>query len=461
MKPRAKLMMLLLSLAMLAGAWLLAESMSAGEEPEAAEALAEPALFDLSVGPARALTALSWSYDGETVNLVRGETGVWTNADDETCPIDDAAVQAMALAVSGAAADMAISDVTDLAQYGLAEPQLTIVAATAEKIASYEIGNMSITGEYYLRCGGDTVYLETGALAPAFRTRLSDILALEAVPTDIAAVTELSVHTEAESYELRFSTEEKRWLCEDGGADTVLETERVRELYDRLLHIDLSRCVTWNAEDPALYGLDAPQGTATVAYFDAARAKKAFMLEFGAYEEGDVYARFAGSDMVYLTDAAVLDALMYPAWQTMLPLEVLSVEPDEVARLQLTFGGHSYDIARLRETTVIIVAGEPVETTDIIYSASGWVLDTEKMDAWLTALSALSADDAAQSAEGRGTILSVRIVWEDETAEDSVLEVRNYDSAHYLCAVDERRLLVARRAVDGLITDAESILILE
>lgn len=466
MKPRARIFMLLLSLAVLAGAWLLAEGMARG--PVAAvQASAETAVPEesaaLAVGAAQDITAISWSYDGETVNLARDGDGAWQNADDAACPISDPAVQALARALSAVQADMTITDVTEFSQYGLDEPEITIIAATAENIASYEIGNMSLTGGYYLRMNGEsTVYLETGALAPAFRVHLGDVLALERVPSDIAAVTGLSVYTEAGDYALSCRTEGKTWVLAGEDGDTELEAEKVRSLYEPLVRIELTCCVSWAAADAAEYGLDAPRGKAIVHYVDTSGKKRTFMLEFGDYAGEEVYVRFAGSEMVYLAPAAVLDGLMYPAWETMLPLTVLSAPPEEVSSLKVTLGGHDYDIARLHETTEVPVGEDMVEVTDIIYSASGWVLDTAQMDAWLDSLSALRADGMSPAGEGLDPILALTVTWEDAEREPASLELRGYDSAHVLCvAGDGRRLLVQRAAADELTASLEKLLVLE
>lgn len=464
MEPRARIWMPLLALTVLAGAWVLAETMVRVPE-EALPTLAEASdeSVDLAVGAARDVTALSWSWEGETVSLVRDDDGAWQNADDAACPVNDAAVQGLSRAVASVRADMSVEDVTEFSQYGLDEPSLSVIAATEENIVSYEVGSMTLTGEYYVRLnGGRTVYLETGVLAPAFRVHLADILALERVPSDIAAVTGLSVYTEAGDYELVRRAEGQVWLLSGEEGGTELEADRVRTLYEPLTELELTRCAAWDASEAGSFGLDTPRGRAIVHYVDTGGKRRSFILEFGDYTEGDVYVRFAGSGMVYLVPAAVLDGLMYPDWSSMLPLTVLAAEPEEISSLRVELGGHEYRIERLHETTEVTVSGESVEVTDIIYSADGWVLDTAAVDRWLASLSSLRADGPAAAGEGLDTLLAVTVTWADEEREPASVELRGYDSAHALClASDGRRLLVPRQDADTLAAELEKLLVLE
>lgn len=460
LRQRKKFAVLALSAAVLAGAWLLAEYM---DRAPAAEALAReepsPEPIDLSVGRARELTALSWSWEGQTVNLAWDEeTARWVNADDETCPVDSAAASALAKAAASVRASMAIRDATDLTQYGLDRPALTVMAATEEDIAAYAVGNMSITGEYYIRRDGeDTVYLEEGALA-AFRVGVEDILTLESVPDDVGTVTGLSVISEAGDYELRYRDEpEPGWYREEGDRAVPLEEDRVRALYEALLDTSFSACVTWDgaAEE---YGLDEPQVRAELTYVDTAGRDAAFTLEFGDYAGREVFVRFPGSDMVYLTAAAVPDGLMYPDWAAMEPATVLTLNTADLSELHVELGDGSWDILRLEETTERPVGEETVSVTDVIYSANGWVLDTGAVEDWLAALAGLTAEDAAPAGEGRQTLLSVELTWKDPEGVPAELELRNYDSARDLCVVGgDRYLLVSREAAEAVLAAAAEL----
>ena len=463
MKSRAKIFVLMLSAAMLTGAWALAEYMAGASSSGETAAMANSALINLSVGTAQELCALSWSYDGQTVNLSRSsETGRWVNADDETCPLDGKKVSLLAKAAATITAEGAVKSVTDFAPYGLDKPAITIIAATAEEVAGYDLGGTSITGQSYLRRSGeDAVYLETGALADAFSIGIEDVLSLESIPKDITAVTGLSVQTEAGSYDLDW-TAGSGWAVTKDGERSAIDAELARGLYEPVTELELSRCATWNAEKPAEYGLTALQGEVTVRYAAAGGGEGDFTLEFGSYVEDGVYVRFAGSDMVYIVSGTVLDGLMYPAWEEMLPVAVLPFHIESVSRISISLGGHEYNIDRLRDITEVTVGGEIMELTDIIYSCNGWVLDTGAMDGWLTAVTELTAESALTQTGGREELLFVTIGWDDETGDPATLEILSYDSARHLCVVSGTdRYLVSKPEAEALIAQIESILVSE
>lgn len=456
MKRRTKRAMLFLSLALLAGAWLVTAYMAqldAAAEAEPADA--EAAGYDLSIGTQKEMTALSWAWGGVTVNLQRNAQGRWENADDASCPIDNTAAGALARAAASVSASMAIDGVTDFAQYGLDEPALVVMAAAGDAIVSYEIGNGSITGEYYMRVdGGDTVYLESGGLPAAFRTDLTALLDTESLPGDIAAVTGLSVDTDAQSYELRLSADGGRWLRTDRGETRTLETGPVRSLYELLLATDLSDCVGWDAG--ADRGFEEPQGIVTVYYTGGAGDEKSFTLEFGDYDGRDVFVRFADSGLVYRASAAALDALMYPDWDAMLPLTVLAFDTDGIGSLVIEREGTEYEVLRLREA----------EDAEAVYSMNGWVLDTRDMDSWLAAIAGLTAEGTSQAEQGRNELFSLRLVMEPEAeegeeeseAEELSLALWQYDSAHALCVTEERSLLIPKEDALALSAKLDGII---
>ena len=460
MRRRRKLAMALLSGAVLAGAWLTAAYMETDAAPGRAERQEEPERITLAAVKPEELRALSWSWEGETVNLSRDGDGRWRNADDGTCPVDSAPAEELAAAAASVTARLAIRAPADLDPYGLGSPALTVIAATASEIRGYDVGDGSPTGEYYLRVHGeDTVYLADGGLAEAFRVGLRDLLALETVPRDIAAVRELSVRSAAESYTVAWDSALAGWRRTDTDPQTPLEEAGVRALYELLTELELTDCVTWNGR-PEDYGLVTPQISGTVTYLNTAGTRELFTLEFGDYTEGGVYARFAGSSMIFRTPGAAPDGLMYPRWDQMTPRPVLTLAPDDLASVTVTLDGERLEIARLEESVERAMTQQEgtVTVTETIYSLNGWVLDTQRMNGWLESFSKLTAEGAAPAGEGREELFSVTFAWKDTEAPVFTLTFRSYDSARCLCLAEDARLLVPRGAVDQLIAQARSLL---
>jgi hypothetical protein len=462
--------MLALALAVLAGAWFLAEYMSGRFDSE--ETVAEPEVVDLSAGMPGAMTALSWSYGGQTVNLGY-DGGAWYNADDSACPIDSQRVEPLLQAVCSLSATVVSRDVEDLSPYGLDAPTLTIMAATADHIDTYQLGSPSPSGGYYLSvAGSSTVYVVGSALAEVFHCGVSDLLSLQALPTDVAQVTALSVETDVETYNIYYDDAlglaqydgRYSWFCSQPEGDTPLLDSQALALCQQVLDMELLSCLSWDGEALADYGLDEPQGTVTLSYQDSQGQACQLCLAFGAYEGGDVYVRLSGSPVVYLASGTALDGLMYPDWGAMTPLDACPLDWQEVVRAVVELEGHTYDIQRYQETTQVQTRPdqEPREVTELIYSASGWLLDTDLVQAWLQALSALQGESLAADVTGRESLFSVTLERDDPAQSPLTLALYTYDSTRCLCLVNgTEQLFVERETAMALYQQICDILILE
>ncbi|MCD8087725.1 MAG: DUF4340 domain-containing protein [Oscillospiraceae bacterium] len=439
MKRGAKLGVLVAALAVLVGAWGLINYLTT--QKEAADAALEITDddIDLAVGEYDDVTALSWTYSESTVNLTYdADSETWVNADDETCPIDQEAVDALVTAVSSTCASQEVTDVEDFEQYGLDEPTLTVTASTADSTVTYAVGSTSLTGEYYVRVDGSTsVYTETGLLAGAFQVQIDDLLQLESAPTDIASVVSLSVETDVTSYTVEYIedatdiyyTDAYTWflttldgvdytavetVAEETAAEvevedeadaeteaegedasqeaeavaattttavTALDADSVATLYELVSGISFLSCETWNAEDLSAYGLDDPQGVVTLTYLDSEDETQTFTLEFGDYTSGYVYVRLAGSNMVYLADGSILDGLMYPDWTSMTPLTLTPLDWDTVTTIAVTLDGDMvYEIERTYTIEMVEVEVETEDEEDTEESEDAEDADAEESE---------------------------------------------------------------------------------
>ena len=254
---------------------------------------------------------------------------------------------------------------------------------------------------------------------------------------DVEAVTGLTVKTEAESYSVSLSPDGV-WRRGDG---TILEEGAVSELIDPVLETELTDCVDWNTEG---YGFENPQGVMTLSYTDEDGRAGSFTLEYGDYDGRSVYARLAGSELVYRVSAAALDRLMYPDWESMTPLSVPRIDPETLASLEIGLDGESYELLRLTED------GEP------IYSLSGWVLDAKSVEGWLRELSSLSAERTVSSREGRSELFSLSVTGTD--GEQSAMSLWLYDSGRALYAAEEKSYLVPRQDALALAQELAELL---
>lgn len=473
MKRKGNAFAPVVALVILVAAWLLAESMAGRlqKEPEAENA-AEPIL--LGAGMSADIRGLSWNYGGQTVELVWDkDRAAWVNGEDYACPIDQEAVEPLVEAASGVNALMAIQRVTDYVQYGLETPILSLTVSTADHSVSYEIGNQTLTGEYYLRVDGtDTVYTETGLLLPAFQIMLEDLLVVETGPQDVARMTRLSVETDVTGYEVSFREavaddwfgEAYDWTVRvDEEAPVPLETEWAEALCRLVTGIEFEACVDWNGEASAVYGLDRPQGTASVTYGTEENGTETFTLVFGNYKDEYVYVRIDGSDVVYLAEGAVLDGLMYPDWETMTPRTVCPIDMTQVFGAEVHLGGHTYEIDRHVEAKEAADAnGDPVMEELVCYVSNGWTLNAEAAEAWFGNIGALSWESVAGDVQGREEMFSVAFRRDSETWSEVTLTLWSYDSTRWLATVNgEESYFIARGDGEELVAQGEALLIME
>lgn len=450
MKRGARLAVLAAALAVLVGAWYLAATFSRHQQEVAADAHGET--IDISVGPAEQVTAVAWDYFGDAVNLTRSG-GSWEEANDETCPIDQTAADALARTVASLQATDRIEDVTDFAQYGLADCAFTVAAGAGDTVNTYEIGNIAANGGQYVRINGeDAVYVETGALAPAFQIALDDVLLLETMPQDIDMVTGLAVQTDAGVYELRYLddaadvwyTDADPWFLMDADGEAVcpLDTDQVEDLYGLVTDLRLQNCQTWALDDPAQYGLDEPQGTVLLGYVTEDGKEESTVLQFGDYADGDVYVRLEGSEMVYRISGTVLDGLMYPDFDAMAPLHPCALDWDRLESVTIQTEDDTYEIAR-----TVMEPDEADGAAESVYTEGGRSLDADKVERWLRQVYELPADSRAAGGSDRELLFTLTFRQDSAAYPEVTVRFRAYDSAHYLCSVNEEQFyLVSRTA---------------
>ncbi len=464
MKRGAKLAVLLAALLVLVGAWYLAESLSDRQQAEQAEdAHEEP--VDISVGETEDIVSLAWDYFGDAVSLTKKD-GVWLNANDADCPISQELVEPLEEAAADAAASTVIEHVTDFDQYGLADPAFKIIAATADQVNTYDIGNPSPTGAYYVRLNGeDTVYVEGSMLAETFQLGMDDILALETPPQDISAVTGLTVRSGAGAYALQYRTDAgdiwytdaDPWFLmgEDAQPVCPLDTEQTQTLYELATGIQLTHCEEWDAKDLAKYGLDEPQATVLVGYQADDGSEDSFVLEFGSYDDADVYVRLGGSKMIYRVAGTVLDGLMYPDFAAMAPLDPCALNWEKLQSVTLETDGESYEIVRSVSTPT-----EEGEEPEDIYTTGERSLDTSQVESWLRQVYEMPADSRTDRTEGREELFTLTFRQDSELFPEVIARFMSYDSVHYLCAVNgEEYYLISRTDAASVRDDALELVI--
>ena len=123
------------------------------------------------------VTSFSYVYEGETYAFEK-EDDTWYYTDDHSLNLNQERIKAMILKVAPLKADQVIENVTDMSQYGLADPERTIQYETADRSVIINVGNLnSMTSQYYIAFPSEMkVYVVATNVVTGFNYTLDDLV---------------------------------------------------------------------------------------------------------------------------------------------------------------------------------------------------------------------------------------------------------------------------------------------
>lgn len=123
------------------------------------------------------ITRFCYVYEGETYAFEK-EDDTWYYADDHSLNLNQDRIKAMILKVAPLKADQVIENVTDMSQYGLADPERTIQYETADRSVIINVGNLnSMTSQYYIAFPSEMkVYVVATNVVTGFNYTLEDLV---------------------------------------------------------------------------------------------------------------------------------------------------------------------------------------------------------------------------------------------------------------------------------------------
>ena len=150
------------------------------------------------------ITSFRYVYEGEAYAFEK-EDDTWYYADDHSLNLNQDRIKAMILKVAPLKADQVIENVTDMSQYGLADPERTIQYETADRSVIINIGNLnSMTSQYYIAFPSEMkVYVVTTNVVTGFNYTLDDLVeeTTEATETAETETTETETTEAVETVE--------------------------------------------------------------------------------------------------------------------------------------------------------------------------------------------------------------------------------------------------------------------
>lgn len=125
---------------------------------------------------AGSVQGFTYTYEGETYTFEK-EGDDWIYTADSAVDIREVTLNLMAQRIEEMTTEDVIENVTDLEQYGLAEPSQTVEIVTADHTYTLCIGNYNSTiSRYYIYVDDETtVYTVSSAIATNFQKSLDDV----------------------------------------------------------------------------------------------------------------------------------------------------------------------------------------------------------------------------------------------------------------------------------------------
>lgn len=406
----------------------------------------ESGTFALTSRSADELTGMSWQNGDETLAFTCTD-GVWTVTGNAAYPLNQTDVQAMADDLMALTGSRQLDGVTNLADYGLAEPSFSVTATWADGTSTtYAVGDETPFGDsYYLSLGQEgIVYTVEDEVADIFDTTLSALAVLDTIPTVDSAVrltvgTGLDVVKEETS---RSINEGELWY--DNATGMALDGTAVEKLITAAKGIDWDALADATATDEALtaYGVDEASATAITLYTDAETAGLTLLI--GAQnDDGDYYARLPGSAIVCTVTASDVSSLLSATAEAMPSMTLLDVSEENLLSAAFAAGDYTHTWQPVHESEEAAETEESAEETETEDTTD------ETGEALWSSLNALKSDSRLDAAADGATLLTVDITTVD--GQSATMAFTEYDAEAYAVSILDRTYLVDAADVDALI----------
>ena len=213
------------------------------------------------------ITAVSFTADQNEVEFDKKDDS-WTEKSDANFPVNQDTVDSAVKGVASLTADQEISDVEDMSQYDLDNPQNIITLTTADGDTSLQIGMESSNNQYYVKKEDDdkNVYLVSSSSIEPFMGTLYDFAESGTFPSVTSAtITDVKVDKE-NSYELTQDADNLFWNVSDGKTTEKADTTKAGTVTSAIGSLAYDKFVDYNCTDDSKYGFDDPYAVITVKY---------------------------------------------------------------------------------------------------------------------------------------------------------------------------------------------------
>lgn len=414
------------------------------------------------------ITAVSFTADQNEVEFDKKDDS-WTEKSDANFPVNQDTVDSAVKGVASLTADQEISDVEDMSQYDLDNPQNTITLTTADGDTSLQIGMESSNNQYYVKKEDDdkNVYLVSSSSIEPFMGTLYDFAESGTFPSVTSAtITDVKVDKE-NSYELTQDADNLFWNVSDGKTTEKADTTKAGTVTSAIGSLAYDKFVDYNCTDDSKYGFDDPYAVITVKYTEEEQetqtVEKTLTIYVGDETGDDRYVKVDDSKEVYtitkdsLTD--ILDSTMSDFYN--LSVSYVSVNDLDSLEVQSADGDHTINIvtetvkAEDEDTTDTDSSDESSsddeeETTTTTYKLDGEDLDESTFTTFYNKLINMTAQERLTEEYTPEGDPAYTFIFKDTDGKETTVKYYEYDTNFYAAVVEDKVYLVNKMNVKDL-----------
>lgn len=438
----------------------------------------------------------------------------WVKKDEEDFPVNQTTLSDAASALTSIESDRVLSDVDDLAEYGLDSPSNTIKITceseksedkeTEEKTTTLYVGDEnSSTSQYYVYKDDDksTVYMVESSCIEPFTKTLYDYAQMEDFPviSDTDNINKITVKGD-KSYELSKNTDTNLWTVKGDGDEEKADTATVSSLTTSFGSMAYNSFVDYKCKDKSTYGLDDPYAVITVDYTeeqedtdssdtsadsstettdetqgeaadsedtsddtnasDSEESEKTVenkQLVIAVGKEADDSNRYVmvnDSDQVYTMSDDTLSALTDKAEEDFWDMTVNYVSTNDLKEVKVNYKGSDYDVNVSRETSE---DDDGNEKETVTYKLDESEVDETQFTTFYNKLINLAAQKRLTDEFKPETDPEMTVTFIKEDGNKLEAEYYSYDTNYYAVKVDSKIYLVNKMTVKELFTAFETL----
>lgn len=414
------------------------------------------------------ITAVSFTADQDNVEFDKKDD-TWTEKSDADFPVNQDTVDSAVKGVASLTADQEISDVEDMSQYDLDNPQNTITLTTADGDTSLQVGMESSNNQYYVKKEDDdkNVYLVSSSSIEPFMGTLYDFAESGTFPSVTSAtITDVKVDKE-NSYELTQDADNLFWNVSDGKTTEKADTTKAGTVTSAIGSLAYDKFVDYNCTDDSKYGFDDPYAVITVKYTEDEQetqtVEKTLTIYVGDETGDDRYVKVDDSKEVYtitkdsLTD--ILDSTMSDFYN--LTVSYVSSNDLDSLEVQSADGDHTINVvtetvkAEDEDTTDTDSSDESSsddeeETTTTTYKLDGEDLDESTFTTFYNKLINMTAQERLTEEYTPEGDPAYTFIFKDTDGKETTVKYYEYDTNFYAAVVEDKVYLVNKMNVKDL-----------